>query len=155
MFSSRKEYASPVGTKAVGAACSREHLHRGCNPLPQARVSGRTRTVTHEKCWTRTLQPPAKLDNLTGRGRYPLGFKTAPGEVDLLFAARAKVLLIKLIGKDFFLFAAFRTFADERAQVLEALPARTMLRCRHSSFSLVSLIDNFTGWPRPIHPPFI
>jgi hypothetical protein len=101
------------------------------------------------KSYYRTHEPPDRLQALswlTGRRRCPTGFKTAFGEIDLLLAARANVLLIKLIGKDFLLFAAFRTLANKRTQVLETLPTRAMLRCSrsHSSLSFIfPLLSSF------------
>jgi hypothetical protein len=61
---------------------------------------------------------------------YP-GFQGALGEVYLLPATLAKMILVKLIGENFRFPAAIGAFADKRLQIPHLFKPRAMLRRGH------------------------
>jgi hypothetical protein len=59
------------------------------------------------------------------------GFQGALGEVYLLPATLAEMILVKLIGENFRFLAAVGAFADKRLQVPHLFKSRAMLRRGH------------------------
>jgi hypothetical protein len=70
---------------------------------------------------------------------YP-GFQGALGEVYLLPATLAEMILVKLIGENFRFLAAIGAFADKRFQIPHLFESRAMLRRGHKLLLMLMVI---------------
>jgi hypothetical protein len=92
----------------------------------------------------------------TPRNSCP-GFQGALGEVDLLPATLAEMILVKLIGENFRFLAAIGAIADKRLQVPHLFKSRAMLgRCHKLLLKLMAVRLWFRDIPfRGEYPPVI
>jgi hypothetical protein len=75
------------------------------------------------------------------RSLLAAGFEGALGEIHLLVASGAGVLLVEFVGEDLQLLPAFRALALERLKGFELGKSRAMLGCGHGKPPLFKIVD--------------